>query len=193
PTVKYAPQGYHLKGKILSQQKRYPQALEMFSSALKYDLRRCEKARIFTDKARALMGAHSFKKALKAATQAHKLQEICYSRDPHMAQQIGDLYFHLGYPQKALSIFHQALEMEKEMENKIMLKFKIARCYKRLNKNEEYLALYNEISRLDDPFWSNLAKEKIDEIKFNIEITDTPPLPSTFKEKGLGGGVEKRG
>jgi TolA-binding protein len=193
PTEKYASQAYHLKGKILSQQKRYPQALEMFSSALRYDLRRCEKAKIFIDKAKALMASHANKEALKATQRADKLKGICDSSDRHTVQQVGDLYFHLGYPQKALSVFNQALEGEDEMENRIMLKLKLAWCYRRLNKNKEYLALYNELSSLDDPFWSNLAKERIEEIKFNMEITDSANPPSPFRGRGLGEELEKRG
>ena len=38
-----------------------------------------------------------------------------------------------------------------------------------LNKKEDSLALYNQISSLNDPFWSNLAQEKIKEINFNSD------------------------
>jgi len=85
----------------------------------------------------------------------------------------GDLYLHLGYPKKALSIFNAALEMEKENENKIRLQLMIAQCYKLLDKKKDYLALYNQISSLNDPFWSNLAKEKIDAINFAREMGET--------------------
>jgi hypothetical protein len=36
-----------------------------------------------------------------------------------------------------------------------------------LNKKEDSLAMYNQIVSLNDPFWSNLAKERMDEIQFN--------------------------
>jgi hypothetical protein len=38
-----------------------------------------------------------------------------------------------------------------------------------LNKKEDSLAVYHQISSLNDPFWSNLAKEKMNEIQFNRE------------------------
>jgi len=51
-----------------------------------------------------------------------------------------------------------------------LLKLKIAQCYRLLNKREDYLELYNQISGLNDPFWSNIAKERIEELNFNTEI-----------------------
>jgi len=36
-----------------------------------------------------------------------------------------------------------------------------------LHKKEDSLAMYNQIISLNDPFWSNLAKERMDEIQFN--------------------------
>jgi len=172
PSDKNAPRAYQLKGRILSQQKKYPQAAGMFSSALRYDLRRCERAGIFVHQAKALMESRANEKALKATREADALKGICHMSHPHIYEEIGDLYFHLGHPQKALSIFQQALEIEKERENSIVLKFKMAQCYRLLDKSEEFLALYNEISSLDDPFWSNLAKERIDEIKFKGEMEE---------------------
>ena len=170
PTDKNTPYAYQLKGRIFFKQKRYPQAVEMFSSALRFHLKRCEKARILMDEARALMRCNRNEKALKATREADRLKTYCYDRYSSIYHEVGDLYLHLGYPKKALSIFNDALEMEKEAENKIRLKLKIAQCYRLLDKKEDYLALYNQISSLNDPFWSNLAKERIEEINFNSEI-----------------------
>ena len=38
-----------------------------------------------------------------------------------------------------------------------------------LNKREDSLKVYHQVASLNDPFWSNLAKEKIDEIQFNSD------------------------
>lgn len=170
PTDKNTPYAYQLKGKILFKQKRYPQAVEMFSSALRFRLKRCEKTRILVDEARALMRCNRNEKALKATREVDRLKTYCYDRYNSIYQEVGDLYLHLGYPKKALSSFNDALEMEKEAENKIRLKLKIAQCYRLLDRKEDYLALYNQISGLNDPFWSSLAKERIEEINFNSEI-----------------------
>jgi tetratricopeptide (TPR) repeat protein len=109
-------------------------------------------------------------KALKATREADRLKRNCFIKYRHIYKEVGDLYLELGYPKKALSLFNKALEIEKEKENEIFLKLKIAQSYRFLNKKEAYLDLYSQISGLDDPFWSNLAKERIEEINFNREI-----------------------
>ena len=60
--------------------------------------------------------------------------------------------------------------MAKEKSDKISLKFKVAQCYLLLNKKEVSLDLYDKILSLNDPFWSNLAQEKIEEINFNSDV-----------------------
>lgn len=173
PTDKNTPYAYKLKGRILFKQKRYQQAVEMFSSALRYRLRACDRAKIFADKARALTACNSNEKAMESTREADRLKRDCYIRYPPIYKEIGDLYLELGYPKEAILIFNNALDIEKEDENKIKLKLRIAQCYKLLDKKKDYLALYNEISSLNDPFWSNLAKEKIDEINFAREMRET--------------------
>jgi len=173
PTDKNTPYAYQLKGRILLKQKKYSQAVEMFSSALRYRLKRCDRAKVLIEKASALMQRNLHEKALKATMDADKLKRNCYIHYPCMYQEIGDLYLHLGYPKKGLFIFETALGIEKEEENKIQLKLRIAQCYKLLDKKKDCLALYNEISGLNDPFWSNIAKEKIDEINFAREMRET--------------------
>jgi tetratricopeptide (TPR) repeat protein len=173
PTDKNIPYAYQLKGRILFKQKKYPQAVEMFSSSLRYNLKRCERATVFIDKASALMKCNLHKKALNATREADRLKRNCYIRYPYIYHEIGDLYIHLGYTKEGLSIFKTAFGVEEEEENKIELKLKIAQCYRLLDKKKDYLALYNQISSLDNLFWSNIAKEKIDEINFAREMKET--------------------
>ncbi|HDH86660.1 MAG TPA: tetratricopeptide repeat protein [Desulfobacteraceae bacterium] len=173
PTNKNTPYAYQLKGQILFKQKKYLQAAEMFSSALRYRLKRCDRAKVLVEKASALMRCNLHEKALKATMDADKLKRNCYIHYPCIYHEIGDLYLHLGYTKKGLSIFETALGIEKEEENKIQLKLKIAQCYKLLDKKKDCLALYNEISGLNDPFWRNLAKERIDAINFAREMRET--------------------
>ena len=123
------------------------------------------------DKAGALIKYNRNEKALTAAGEADRLKIYCDNQYDSIYQEIGGLYLHLGYPKKALPIFNDALEIEKEEENRIRLKLKIAQCYRLLDKKEDYLALYDQISTLNDPFWSNLAKERIEEINFNREMS----------------------
>ena len=60
--------------------------------------------------------------------------------------------------------------MAEEKADKISLMLKVAQGYRLLNKKEDFLALYKEISDLNDPFWSNLAKERMEEIDFKWEM-----------------------
>ena len=173
PTDKNAPYVYQLKGRILLEQKKSLQAVDMFSSALRYHLKACDRARILTDKVRALIKSNFNEEALKATREADELKRKCFIQYPHIYKEIGELYLKLGYPKKALSLFNKALETEKGRENEILLKLKIAQSYRLLNKREDYLELYNQISGLNDPFWSNIAKERIEELNFNTEIRKT--------------------
>ncbi len=142
----------------------------MFSSALKYPLTRCKRAVLLIDKAGALARCSLNEKALEAIREAESLKGACDSSHDYIYQGIGDLYLNLGYPKEAAAIFNQAIDMTKEKANRIPLKFKLAQCYWLLNKRKDSLALHDQISSFNDPFWSNLAKERIEEINFNREI-----------------------
>ena len=63
--------------------------------------------------------------------------------------------------------------MANDQADKIALMLKVAECYRLLDKREAFLALNEQISNLDDPFWSNLAKERMEEINFNWEMKKT--------------------
>ncbi|MBW1798110.1 MAG: hypothetical protein JRJ21_06865 [Deltaproteobacteria bacterium] len=169
PSDKYARYAYRLKGRILLRQKRYAQAAEMFSSALNYPFTRCERTILLIAKAGALAGCSFNEKAIEAIREADSLKGTCDSSYDYIYQEIGDLYLNLGYPKEALDFFNRAIEIAKEKATKIPLKLKVAQCYWRLNRREDSLALYDQISSLNDPLWSNLAKERIEEINFSIE------------------------
>ncbi|MCD4717913.1 MAG: tetratricopeptide repeat protein [Desulfobacterales bacterium] len=169
PSDKYAKYAYRLRGNIFFRQKRYAQATEMFSSALKYPLTRCERAILLIDKAGALAECSFNEKAFEATREADSLKGACDSPYDYIYQEIGDLYLNLGYPKEAAAVFNQAIEIAKEKPSKIPLKFKVAHCYWLLNKKEDSLALYDQISSLNDPFWSNLAKASIEEIHVSRE------------------------
>ncbi len=170
PSDKNVSHAYRLKGSILLKQKRYPPAAKMFSAALKYPAIRCEKLSILLGKAQALAGGNFIEKAKETAKRVDGLKSLCSSADYNVYQEIGDLYFNLGDTEKAISIFNKAIAMAKEKADKISLMLKVAQGYRSLNKKEDFLALYQEISDLNDPFWSNLAKERMEEIDFNWEI-----------------------
>lgn len=170
PSDKNVPHVYRLKGSILLKQKRYLRADKMFSAALKYATDRCDKLSILIGKAQALAGGNSIEKAKETTKRVDGLKSLCSSADYNVYQEIGDLYFNLGDAEKAISLFNQAIAMVKEKADKISLMLKVAQGYRLLNQKEDFLALYKEIADLNDPFWSNLAKERMEEIDFNWEM-----------------------
>ena len=170
PLDRYVSDAYRLKGSILLMQKRYELAAESFSAALRFPVTKCNKTMLLIEKAKALTGSNSNEKALGAIKEASGIKEDCGFPDYNIWQEIGDLYFKLGYADKAIPFFNQAVDTATENGDKIYLKFKIAQCYLRLNKAEDSLALYNQILSLNDPFWSKLAKERITEINFIKDI-----------------------
>lgn len=173
PSDKNVPYAYRMKGNIFLKQKRYPLAAKMFSAALKYPVDKCERLSILIGKATALAESNSDDKALEATKEAAVFIRSCSSADYQTYQEIGDLYFDLGDIQKSVAVYNQAVDMTQEKAEKISLLLKIAQCYWRLNQKEDFLALNERISSLNDPFWSNLAKERMEEINFNWEMQKT--------------------
>jgi TolA-binding protein len=167
PYSKYASEAYQLQGSILLKQKQYKLAADTFAKALKYPVTKCKRARLLIEKAKALTGSNSRENALMAVSEVNEIKKDCDFTDYNIDQELGDLYLSLGDVRKALNIFNQVIQTTKENSGKNSLKLKLAECYWRLNKKEDSLALYNQIMNLNDPFWSNLAKERMDEIQFN--------------------------
>jgi len=167
PDSKYAPEAYQIRGSILLKQKQYELAVDTLVKALKYPVSKCKRALLLIEKAKALTGSRSKENALMAMNEVNEIKKECDFTDYNIDQDLGDLYLSLGDVQKALNIFNHVIETTKEKSSKNSLRLKLAECYWRLNKKEDSLALYNQIMSLNDPFWSNLAKEKMDEIQFN--------------------------
>jgi tetratricopeptide (TPR) repeat protein len=156
------------------EQKKYQIAANMFSAVLeKYPITRCEKVKTLVDKARALAKGNFKENALKTINAADDLKRGCSSISYPIDQEIGDIYLRLGMFQKAIDIFNQAIAVSKQDTDNISIKLKIAQCYWQINKKDKTLTLYNQISNLNDPFWSNVAKEKMEHIEFNNEIRKT--------------------
>jgi len=148
-------------------QKQYELTADKFVKALKYPLSKCKRALLLIEKAKALTGNNSKENALMAMDEVNAIKKECDFTDYNIDQELGDLYLSLGDVRKALNIFNHVIKTIKENSNKNSLKLKLAECYWRLNKKEDSFALYNQVMSLNDPFWSNLAKEKMDDIQFN--------------------------
>jgi len=174
PSFKNLPQVYQLKGNVLFSQNRYQEAVKVFDLALKHRLGRPEKIRILIDKTRMLMAAEAEAEALQTVKEASRLLRLIQGKTYSMSRDIGDLYRKLGQPGEAVSVFEHALQTEASEDNRIRLRLALAECYEALHQSEKYLALYRQISELDDPFWSHLARERMEAEDFKRTVKDTP-------------------
>jgi len=171
PKDKNVPDAYQLKVEILFRQKQYFQAAETLSEVLRYPTTTCKKVRILLNREKALAASGHHDNALASLEKIYRLTESCHLDNGQMYQDLGDLYLHLGYPKKAVNFFSKAKSLAKERPEIISLSLKIAQSYLELDKKEDSIAVYDQIASFNDPFWSNLAKEKIKEISFNSEMS----------------------
>ncbi len=169
PHSKYLPEAYQMKGDILLKEKKYASAIESFDAALNYPVEPCKKAYLLTKKANALIGSDFKNSALSNIHQADEIRKKCDDQDTHIDREIAEAYLSLGNAKKAVDLFSRAIKKAKDDHEKVPLKLKLAKCYWLLDQKEDSLAVYHQISSLNDPFWSNLAKEKINEIQFDRE------------------------
>ncbi|MEE8398491.1 MAG: tetratricopeptide repeat protein [Desulfobacterales bacterium] len=161
PSDKKIAFAYRSKGQILSKQGKYKLALKLFATALSHPMRKTDRIPILIDKCNALTASNATAAALETAEEAiglvRSIPENLYAR----SQDIGDLYLRLGEGEQAIAVFTYALEREAEEDNRVRLQLAIAKGYEVLNQPKDYLALYREISKHTDPFWSHLAKERM--------------------------------
>jgi tetratricopeptide (TPR) repeat protein len=171
PDTPYAREAYLLKGEILMDLKRYEEAAEAFSLALNDQTEPCDRMKLLITKANAFNRAQNGKQALEALKEADRIRGECDDQTLRLYREMGDLYLQFGYAKAALDFFMQLLSTDREPAGRIPIKFKIAQCYGLLDKEQESLKLYEQIADLNEPFWSDLAKERISEINFNREMS----------------------
>ncbi|MFW6147559.1 MAG: tetratricopeptide repeat protein [Thermodesulfobacteriota bacterium] len=167
PTERTTGLAYYRKGQVLFKQKKYRSAREMFSAALRYPLTRGMRTRVLIDKSRTFIECGSPEEAFSALRKAEKEARNSAPFDSHLYEELGDLYFRAGAPKEAISTFTSAIAMETDKAAVSMLKFKVAECYRSIGVQENSLGVYEQVMDRDEPFWSNLARERIAEIEFH--------------------------
>lgn len=170
PGGKYAGDATLLMAESFFKQSAYPKAMDLFDAALKYDFPRCRRTKLLVHLAEAALKTNQRKRAMAAVMEAEKNHGRCDDVSGYLGDEIGDLFFKLGATDKAMAVFTHLVEMEQTQVEKASLKYKIGHCLERLGRNPESLALYEAVAGMDDPFWGNLAREKIAASKFADEI-----------------------
>ena len=56
--------------------------------------------------------------------------------------------------------------MQSDSRSRMRLKIQMAKCYELTHQKDSYLAIYTEIANQDDPFWRNVAREKMEAMNF---------------------------
>lgn len=174
PTGEHAGEAYHLKGTIFQNQKKFRQAVEMFSFALKSNPGRADRVKILIDKARSQKA--DGQKAESLATLHEVENRVAKNpQETYFAYEgIGEIYLGLDKPTEALVMFTHALKFEKDGSAALKLKLLTARCHEALNQKNEYAALYNQIAGLDDSLWSRVARERIEALQFEDMLKKAP-------------------
>ena len=159
-----------LKGKMLLAGQNPRAALGLFEGALAQDLKRCRQIDILLSMTRALIEIDSSDRALKTVKEAGRLSKSCPDSDYRRYLEIAGLFMRLKDFQGALAVMTDARDAETDEKNKIRLELLMARCYESLNQKGKYLAIYDGIANRNDPFWSSLARERMEEIQFESSL-----------------------
>ena len=170
PRGEHAGKATFLMAEYFFKQEAYTKAMDLFDSALKYKLPRCSRTKLLVHLAEAALKTNERKRAMEAVMAAEKNHGSCGDVSGYLGDEIGDLLFELGVTDKAMAVFSRLVDMEQSQVGKASLKYKIAGCLETLGRNQESLTLYKEVAGMEDPFWGNLAKEKIAASGFADEI-----------------------
>ena len=166
PTDENTARAYQLSGRIFLQQKLHPRGLDMFSQALNLATDPCLRIGLLAEKAKALIETKSEEEALKALADAEGHKQNCPGGTSDPLKELGEAYLELGRPAEAAAQFRDALSKGADGEEATALKFMLAGCYESLAREEDSLKVYQEIQSGEDVFWSNLARERMEEVRF---------------------------
>ena len=170
PADRHTPLACRMVARFLMEKKKYAEAVKMFSVVLSHPLADCEKAGLLVRRADALAGIGKADAALGDVTEADRLKDACAANRDLVCREIGNLYLRLNHPEKAADRFKEVADTAGDRTDRILYGFKAARCYCMLKRKAACLALYRRIWKLNEPFWSDLAREKMDELEFDEEI-----------------------
>jgi len=108
-------------------------------------------------------------KALEALREADRMIKDCTLPSPHSYEEMARLYHDLGNPRKAISILYREID-KKAGEDRARVMFMIARYYEALGNREKSNEIFKQILNGKSPFWSILARERLEEAAFDKEL-----------------------
>ncbi len=173
PTHRQAPRAHFWLGNIFLKKKEYNKALKSLKLAINQNLDKESYGKALIATAEALNGRGDYKGAVKPLKEAVILLgngDSSASEDMFIAyRELGETYLNLGQKERAVGAFESALQLRPEGSDAYDLQFQIAKCYQAISpaKAENML---NRIVSSGDPFWSNVAQARINEIKMKESV-----------------------
>ena len=162
----FVAKAYSFKGIFFEKNKKYEQAIEMFSQALKSEPEVEDRIMLLADKARVLAASGLNNDSLKSALEAEQLLSANPKQPQFVYLKVGEIFLHLGKPEDALLLFNNALTLKKDAIENMKIRYLAAQCYEALNRKSDYISAYNRIAKSGDPLWSKLANERLEAIMF---------------------------
>lgn len=169
----FVAKAYHIKGILLEENKKHERAIEMYSQALKSNPEVEDRIMILADKALVLAESGLNIESLQTAQEAKEILARYPKQKQFVYQKVGEICLALGKPEDALSLFNNAIAAKKDDNENMKLRFLIAQCYEALNRKNDYIDAYNQLTKSADPLWSRLAKEKMEAIIFKELLSKT--------------------
>ncbi len=173
PAHGQAPRVHLWLGNIFLKNKEYNKALKSLKLAIDKDLDKASRGKALIATAEALNGRGDYREAVNPLKEAVVLLEngdSSASEDMFTAyRELGETYLNLGQKKRAVGAFESALQLKPKGSDAYSLQFQIAKCYQATSpaKAENML---NRIVSSGDPFWSNVAQARINEIKMKESV-----------------------
>jgi len=166
----YLCRAHHLRGKILVRQERWESALEAFASAIKHCPDSCLHIEILTDKASAMASCGMKEAALQSIREAGHRAKECPALPLQVLEALGDVLFVLGRWNEAVALLQEEAGKEENRKDRERLQWRLAQYHDRLGQKESAQAVYQRLTRLEDPLWRRLASDKVEEIRLRQDM-----------------------
>ncbi|MFH1674170.1 MAG: tetratricopeptide repeat protein [Pseudomonadota bacterium] len=174
PGYKDVPFAYYRIGQILLREKKYNEAKKNLEIALANYHNELSRADIVASIAETLKGMKKynqaitrFKEAITLLTKQNSFEDLY---DAYIS--LGGLYITTGDNLKAARTLESALEMKEKDDatGQHGVMFRLAGCYRRLEKTGNALDLLKKIATSQDTLWGRMAMEEIKEIDIRQKI-----------------------
>jgi TolA-binding protein len=166
----YISRAHQLRGRILARQKEWDKALEAFASALNPPPDCCPYLEILTERASAMASCGMKEAALQSIRRARDIAKGCAQAPLPVLEDLADLLFRLGRTDEALALIQGEMGKEENRKEEARLQWRVAQYQESLGQAESSQTVYRELSQIEDPLWASLAKERMEDLRFQRDM-----------------------